>query len=74
MLEHHFRQKVEGVMFWWVLAAVVLVVPILFFGLYLWASSDPEIDREIARERARERFQAEQELRWLRRSGPGKIE
>lgn len=65
MLEHHFRQKVEGVMFWWGLAAVVFVVPILFYGFFRWASSDPGIDREIARDR----FRAEQESRALRRSG-----
>lgn len=52
-------------MFWWGLAIVVLVVPILFFGLFLWASQDPGIDREIAKDR----FRAEQEYRGLRRSG-----
>jgi len=55
----------EGIMFWWSLAAAVLLVPILFYGLLRWASSDPGIDREIARDR----FRAEQEWRALRRSG-----
>jgi hypothetical protein len=55
-------------MFWWVLAAVLLVVPLLLFGLFYWASGDPGIDREIAKDR----FRAEQEYRWLRRSDRGK--
>lgn len=52
-------------MFWWGLAAVVLVVPFLFYGLYLWASGDPGVEREIAKES----FRAQQESRGLRRSG-----
>ena len=54
-------------MFWWVLAAVILVVPVLFLAVFLWSSKDPAIDREIAKDR----FRAEQEHRWLRRSGKG---
>ena len=52
-------------MFWLSLVAIVVVVALLLFGLYRWASKDPGVDREIAKER----FRAEQELRWLRRSG-----
>jgi hypothetical protein len=52
-------------MFWWGLAVLVLVIPLLFFGLFRWASADPGIDREIAKDR----FRAEQESRALRRSG-----
>jgi len=52
-------------MFWWGLAGVVLAVSLLFIGLFLWSSQDPAIDIEIAKER----FRAEQERRWLRRSG-----
>jgi hypothetical protein len=52
-------------MFWWGLAVFVLMIPALFYGIYRWASSDLGIKREIAKER----FRAEQELRWLRRSG-----
>lgn len=56
-------------MFWWGLAAVVLVVPVVFLVVFLWSSGDPAIDREIEREIARNRFRAEQEYRGLRRSG-----
>ncbi len=52
-------------MFWWGLGIAVLVAPFLLYGLFRWASSDEGIDRELAKER----FQAEQELRSLRRSG-----
>jgi hypothetical protein len=52
-------------MFWWSLAGVLFVVPLLFYGLFRWASSDPAIDREIAKQR----FRAEQDYRALRRSG-----
>jgi hypothetical protein len=69
MLEHHFRQKAEGLMFWWCLAAVVLAVPVVFLAVFLWSSGDPAIDREIDREIAKGRFRAEQEWRALRRSG-----
>jgi hypothetical protein len=61
------NQKMECLMFWWVLAAVILVVPVLFLAVFLWSSKDPAIDREIAKDR----FRAEQEHRWLRRSGKG---
>ena len=52
-------------MFWWSLVAVVIAIPFLLFGIYRWASGDPGVDREIAKEG----FRAEQELKWLRRSG-----
>ena len=39
--------------------------PLLLLALYYWASKDSGVDGEIAKER----FRAEQELRWLRRSG-----
>ena len=45
--------------------AIVVVVPLLLLGLYYWASKDSGVEREIAKDR----FRAEQELRWLRRSG-----
>ena len=52
-------------MFWLSLMAIVVAVPLLLLALYYWASKDSGVDREIAKER----FRAEQELRWLRRSG-----
>lgn len=55
----------EGSMFWWILAAVVLIVSFLLIAVFFWASQDPAIDREIAKDR----FRAEQESRALRRSG-----
>ena len=45
--------------------AIVIAVPLLLLGLYYWASKDSGVEHEIAKER----FRAEQELRWLRRSG-----
>ena len=51
-------------MFWWGLAVLVLVIPLLFYGLFRWASADPGIDREVAKDR----FRTEQESRVLRRS------
>jgi len=51
-------------LFWWSLAAVVIAIPFLLFGIYRWASGDAGVDREIAKDR----FRAEQELKWLRRS------
>jgi hypothetical protein len=56
-------------MFWWALVVIILLISFLFLGVYLWASSDPAIDREIDREVAKNRFRAEQEYRALRRSG-----
>ncbi len=52
-------------MFWLSLVAIVVAATLLVLALYYWASKDSGVDREIAKER----FQAEQELRWLRRSG-----
>ena len=52
-------------MFWWGLAIAVIVIPLLLYGLFRWASSDEGVEREFLRER----FRAEQELRGLRRSG-----
>ena len=52
-------------MFWLSLVAIFVAAPLLLLALYRWASKDPGVDRQIAKER----FQAEQELRWLRRSG-----
>jgi len=56
-------------MFWWGLVLVVLATAFLLYGLLRWTSSDEGIDREISKER----FQAEQELRGLRRSGGGDL-
>lgn len=39
-------------------------IVILLYGLFRWASTDPEVDREIAKER----FRAEQDWRGLHRS------
>ena len=52
-------------MFWLSLVAIVVAAPLLLLALYYCASKDSGVDREIAKER----FRAEQELRWLRRSG-----
>ncbi len=52
-------------MFWLSLVAILVAAPLLLLGLYRWASKDPGVDREDAKEG----FRAEQELRWLRRSG-----
>jgi len=54
----------QGILFWLSLVAIVVAAPLLLLGFYYWASKDSGVDREIAKER----FQAEQELRWLRRS------
>ncbi len=54
-----------GIVFWWVLPAFLVAIPLLLLALYYWASKDSGVNREIAKER----FRAEQELRWLRRSG-----
>lgn len=51
-------------MFWLGLLAFALALPCLLFGLFRWASADPDIDRAISKER----FRAAQESRWLRRS------
>ena len=56
-------------MFWWALAVIILLISFLFVGVYLWASSDPAIDREIDRKIGKELFQAEQDYRARRRSG-----
>ena len=52
-------------MFWLSLVAIVVAATLLVLALYYWASKDSGVDREIAKKR----FRAEQELRWLRRSG-----
>jgi hypothetical protein len=56
-------------MFWWVLSAVAIAVPVVFLAIFLWSSGDPAIDREIARESAKKLFQAEQDYRWRQRGG-----
>ena len=54
-----------GFVFWSVLAALVIAIPFLLFGLYYWASKDPGVGREIAYKQ----FRKIHELRGLRRSG-----
>jgi hypothetical protein len=56
-------------MFWWVLSAVAIAVPVVFLAVFLWSSGDPVIDQEIARETAKKLFQDEQDYRWQRRAG-----
>jgi hypothetical protein len=51
-------------MHWWVVLLMGAAIVILLYGLFRWASTDPEVDREIAKER----FRAEQDWRGLHRS------
>lgn len=52
-------------MLWLVLLAAALAILALLYGLFRWASGDPEIDRQDTKQR----FQAEQDFRALRRAG-----
>lgn len=51
-------------MIWWLLILIFGAVVLSLYGIFRWASADPEIDRD----NDKERFQEEQSWRALRRA------